>query len=145
MPKHNRAPTVATAGKPLNSLNTRSVERPTPAVNPMAAVLLAQADSLESQAATLRALAHQAVGTPPKAEWLDEAQLTSEYGLAKGSADARAIPRTRLGRKNRWNRADVEASIKTAPVQPRTKGVRTCRVESGDEIDALIASGSVRL
>jgi len=79
-----------------------------------------------------------------KSEWLDEDQLMVEFGMGKSSCDRRGIPRTRLGRKNRWKRSDVENSINTEPVNPRPKVVKTKMVEGLDEIDSLILSGSVK-
>jgi predicted DNA-binding transcriptional regulator AlpA len=89
-------------------------------------------------------LVASAAVTRPSDDLITEPQMMARYGMGRGAADARAIPRARVGRSMRWRVSDIEAAITAQPVTPRAHPKKCKMVESGDEIDALIASGAVR-
>ena len=103
------------------------------------------AAKLVELAAQLVSLAVEMTSQPqaePADELLTEKQMLSVYGMGRNGADARGIPRARVGRSMKWRRADVEAAIHTAPPKPRPK--KCAPIEGGVELDALLASGQVR-
>lgn len=78
----------------------------------------------------------------PSGALLTEKQMLEEYGMGKAAADARGIPRARVGRSYKWKRTDIEVSIQTAPPKPRPK---KCTAEgSGSVVDRMLASGQLR-
>ena len=96
------------------------------------------ADALDSEPVT-------PVPASTEPDWLDETQLFDRYGLKKASADARKIPRKRIGRKSRWARADVEAAIAAQPVVKARPPRKSRPIASDmDPLDAMLANGELR-
>lgn len=73
-------------------------------------------------------------------ELLTAGQMLERYGMGKAAADARGIPRARVGRAFKWRRSDIETAIQATPVRPRP--AKSPKV--GNELDQLVASGRAR-
>lgn len=80
---------------------------------------------------------------PTASKYLDENELFAEFGLKKASADARGIPRGRMGRKSRWLRSDVEAAIKMSTVAPKPPKKREITGVNEDPIEKMLRNGEL--
>jgi len=132
MPKPNRPPAVATAGQALTT-DIHSMAHGAAAVNVLQPLIDMIADAVVARLQS----------APVPNEWLDEATMLAEYGMAKNGAAAKGLLPTRIGRKNKWRRSDIEAAISASPVAKRAHPKKCKMVANGDELDALIASGAV--
>lgn len=136
--KSNRAPAVGAAGKPLTSTDAHSLAHVPNDATPIAMLTVAD----------LRAVIRAEMGAPTPTDTTTPLPITEIVRLRPGTSRGWVIGHvTPVGMAARRVRLyllrDVDAALAVAPPETRARGVRTCRGDEGDEIDALIASGSV--